>query len=75
MLDCNNGYQEGLHCVCGKGWVSSGIHYATPTVFNWCDQPLQTSHAQHSLSGNSLYYSLVAVSSYCSVYRILHTCV
>lgn len=37
VLDCNNGHQDGTHCVCDEGWTSSGIHGSNVLTFYWCD--------------------------------------
>ena len=71
-LDCHHGHQEGLHCLCDSGWISSGIHHDNPIDFHWCDTPevseLTTQPLAPRKLSKPLEYTAIIVSlliSYC----------
>ena len=41
---CNHGHQDGIHCICDEGWISSGLHRDNPLKFNWCDSRVSDSY-------------------------------
>ena len=63
-LECNHSHQDGIHCICDEGWISSGLHRDNPLKFNWCDSrvsdPYNNSGAPKKLSKGLEVFLIVA---------------
>ena len=39
LIDCKNGYQEGHHCRCHKGWKTVSVKTKNGGIMmNWCSK-------------------------------------